>query len=378
MRRREMFLPHCVSDTEVESELVLTSSFTPNNLIESFAGDMMGHMHSTLYVIPEEFETDDSTQVDSFESFESSFDSDDWPLPREGLPPPKSWSSSPATTLIDSDSSRVSSPSSLPPSSPILLASSHVIAPSMAPEKGLSKIIPCAYKGTRTSTTTRAVTDLAILTRYTHTVDLDQDASILAKVKSLVAELDANSSIVYLDSQCHVVPTYTWEDFDQKIFLPVLSAPNTPGTEYPVILPFGTHPVLNRLYAPWKTFFQERARARADYGFFMVDDRQSHWTQVQERQVWIGVNLGEPAGLQTSFGFVTVLREAVETGDFLISDTTPNHQESGRVFWTQLRGYFPYPEMELLVEAARRHIEWLDGLIEAGIMVIVGECDCAY
>ncbi|KAJ5594885.1 uncharacterized protein N7459_001093 [Penicillium hispanicum] len=371
-----MSLPDCVADTPVQSRLPPSSSTILNSELEDLAAEQMMYYSTnmSLFTIPEEPEPDEAPQQtpSSASPDFSIVDEENWPLPRGESSVYGAWSPSQSSTLVDSDSSRASSitdPSTS--SSPPLTTSQELPSPTTAGER-----VPTAMLAVREAHPSPAsasiYTNLASLMRYVHAVDLDRDESISTKVTTLVARLEANNSIVYLDSEPRRA-TFSPEERSQTCFLPVLTTRAVPAAESSVLLPLHTHPALDRLYAPWKNFFQSRARARADYGFFMVGQHEPHWTRVQEKKVWMGFHLEQTGGLAMPRDFIATLRVAAEAGDFLIADSTPDGPGSGRVFWMEVRGYFAYPEMKYFVEAARRHVELMNDMLEAGVLELVDQ-----
>lgn len=299
-----MSLPDCVADTPVESRSPSSPSIILNSELEDLVAEQMMYRttNMSLFTIPEEPEPEEEPQAtpSSASPEPSIVDEENWPLPRGESSVYGAWSPSQSSTLVDSGSSRASSITDPSTSSSLpLTTSQELLSPITASERSPTAML--TVREAHPSPASPSIyTNLASLMRYTHAVDLDRDDSISTKVTTLVARLEANNSIVYLDAAPRSA-TFTTAERSQTCFLPVLTT----------------------------------------------------------------------RGLATPLDFIAMLRAAAEAGDIVVADSTPHGLESGRSFWMQVRGYFPYPEMEFFVEAARRHVELMNDMLEAGVLELV-------
>ncbi|KAJ6031706.1 hypothetical protein N7540_002438 [Penicillium herquei] len=130
------------------------------------------------------------------------------------------------------------------------------------------------------------------------------------------------------------------------------STMQVPPTTYCATLPMNAHHLLGRSYIPSRKFLQKHPK-------------------FEETQMWVGVDIdllyAEP---RSQDEFIAAVYEAFHDQQFYMADNPVESPCMDRGFWMEIRGYFPGPDFDSVVEAAKRHVTLLDKLISAGYITL--------
>ncbi|KAJ5088523.1 hypothetical protein N7456_012139 [Penicillium angulare] len=130
-----------------------------------------------------------------------------------------------------------------------------------------------------------------------------------------------------------------------------LIKPDRPKKEC-LTLPMSVHHLLRRQYVPSKEFLEK-------------------YPNIKETEVWIGVDMDRFYLLpRTRTDFIACVHEAFEYSKFYMSENPEQATCIERGFWFQIRGFFPGPRFESMMEAAKRHLRLFDRLIQEGYVVL--------
>ncbi|KAJ5259240.1 hypothetical protein N7478_012221 [Penicillium angulare] len=127
--------------------------------------------------------------------------------------------------------------------------------------------------------------------------------------------------------------------------------PDRPKKEC-LTIPMSVHHLLRRQYVPYKAFLEK-------------------YSNIKESEVWIGVDMDrfclDPRSRED---FIACVQEAFQYSKFYMSENPKVAPCVDRGFWIQMRGYFPGPRFEMMMEAAKRHMQLVDRLIKAGYVIL--------